>query len=288
MSACVLGLSGAKILQISDNSGRPITASGLSFWVLHINSNTRRHCWFHLLFHYRQWWRGAPSQWPWVWQHNCFDWFCLALGLTKQYKFPPCTSFPVSTLPLTPLPPQWRELLLSPSGDVQGTFLFFLLSPFLLRGIGPGNSLMSQLIHLCASWFVSIFSLRCGSQRHLFSWGERHSTSLPCSWSVMVGHLPQSEVPPHQLSAVRNHSICNPSQDNSATISYLPPLQCHFVSWGDYDRRCFCLSPCPVLVIHFVQNTSLSCPSWPGKEKKKGQKDELVTWNRDNLVSGRN
>lgn len=31
VSACVLGLSRAKILQISDNFGRPIIASGLSF-----------------------------------------------------------------------------------------------------------------------------------------------------------------------------------------------------------------------------------------------------------------
>lgn len=56
--------------------------------------------------------------------------------------------------------------------------LLSFLSPFLLRGIGPGNYLMSRLVHLRASWFVSIFSLRSGRKRHLFSWGERHSVSI--------------------------------------------------------------------------------------------------------------
>ena len=75
MSTCVLGLSGVKMLQIRDNLVGPVIASGLSFWVSPINSIMHRHCKFHLLFNCRRWRRGAPSQWPWIWQHNCFDCF---------------------------------------------------------------------------------------------------------------------------------------------------------------------------------------------------------------------
>lgn len=228
-SACALGLSEAKILQISDNSGRPIIASGLSFLVSPINSNAHRHCWFHLLFHYKQWQRGAPSQWPWVRQHNCFDWFCLTLGLTKWYKFPAYTSFPVSTL--TPLPPPQRELLPSPSGDVHRAFVFFSSLSVLIKRNCIWE-LSPVLAHSPLCFLIcEHFSLRSDSKRHCSAEERgRYSISLCCSCSVMVGHLPQGEVPPNQLSAVRSHLICIPSQDNCTSITYLPPLQCYFVS----------------------------------------------------------
>lgn len=69
-----------------------------------------------------------------------------------------------------------------------------LLSLFLLRGMEVGNSFMSQPVHLCSSWFVSIFSVSPGSKTHLFSSGERHSISVHNFWNTMVRHLPQSEV----------------------------------------------------------------------------------------------
>lgn len=172
-----------------------------------------------------------------------------------KHNFPTCTTFSVSTLPASPLPP-WSCSHLPQEMSGQYSFFPSLLSPFLLRGIGAGNYLISQSVHLCASWFVSISSLSSDNKRHLSSSAESHSLAMYHFWSTMVSHSPQSEVAPHYLSAVRNPLICilqqdtNPMTGSSTTISYLP-LQYCFVSGGDYHRSfpCLHLCLCPDLIL---------------------------------------